>query len=758
MTSEKHEHLSLLFDISELAHMVSDSKDIDGFLRQVVRRVADHLKADVGSIYLLDESTDELVLTATVGLNPLSVGRIRMKIGEGLVGITMAGMRPVCDGTACNHPNFKYFEEAHEEPYKSFLSVPICRGSEKIGVLVVQHEKPDYFDLADIMGLRAISSQLAGTIANARLLIALQGQAGLQESKKITDSVRFIKAESIVPGFAMGPAVPMKPVDPLFVDVPNSEFRNSLPDFQSAVHDTINQLKLLQDQLVRRLPEGAALIFEAHYMILKDPRFSEQITNLIKKGQHAAAAIRSVARHFMGLFENSANAYIREKSQDIEDLAHRMLLNLRIEKAIGSSPLDAHIVIASQLYPSDVLKLASESVAGIILVSGAGTSHVAILARSLQIPLIIAKHRELLQVPENTPVLMDADIGTIYVDPSAQIRNRYRERDLARSRTAGKASGMRPETKTADGTRVQLMANINLLSELGLARELKAEGIGLYRSEFPFIVRSVFPSEEEQVWIYKRLFEQMEDRPVYIRTLDIGGDKVLPYSNSPKEANPELGLRSIRFSLKHRDIFDQQIRAILRAGAHADHLGIMFPMISSVDEFQTAHQAVHDAMAGLAGQKLEYQPNPSIGAMIELPAVIDIMDELAAQADFFSIGTNDLIQYMLAVDRTNESVAGYYQPFHPGILRGLARIVECAVRHGRPICVCGEVAHDRQYIPFLCGIGVRRLSVDPQFLPHVQETVRHLRMDHAMEYAQKLLACATLAEAAEIQSAWQSNC
>jgi phosphotransferase system, enzyme I, PtsP len=602
--------------------------------------------------------------------------------------------------------------------------------------------------------LRAIASQLAGTIAHARLLIALHDTAGPRNDRKVTESVRFIRAESVVTGFALAPAVLLNPTDPLFADVPDTQFRSFLQDFRGAVQNTINQLQLLQDQLVRRLPESAALIFEAHYMILKDPRFSERIADLIQNGQPAAAAIRSVARHFMTLFENSANPYIREKSQDIEDLARRILMNLLIEKAAGSSPLDAHIVIASQLYPSDVLKLASESVAGIILVSGGGTSHVAILARSLKIPMIIANHPELLQVPQGTLVLMDADIGTVYVDPSEHILKQYSERDLARSKTAGNVSCMQPETVTADGTRVHLMANINLLNELELARELKAEGIGLYRSEFPFIVRSVFPSEEEQRVVYAHLFDRMQGRPVYIRTLDIGGDKVLPYSNSPAEANPELGLRSIRFSLKHRDIFDQQIRAILRAGAKAEFLGIMFPMISSVDELQTARQAVHDAVASLAGENLEHHPNPSIGTMIELPAVIDIMDELSAQADFFSIGTNDFIQYMLAVDRTNENVADYYQPFHPGILRGLARIVERAAYHGKPICVCGEVAHDPHFIPFLLGIGVRRLSVDPQFLPGVQESVLRLNLDRAVDYARNLLSCGTLAATAAIRAAW----
>jgi phosphotransferase system enzyme I (PtsP) len=280
---------------------------------------------------------------------------------------------------------------------------------------------------------------------------------------------------------------------------------------------------------------------------------------------------------------------------------------------------------------------------------------------------------------------------------------------------------MAPETRTRDKARVHLMANINLLSELDLALELKAEGIGLYRSEFPFIVRSDLPSEEEQRLVYERLFDKMDRRPVWIRTLDVGGDKVLPYLDTLQEDNPELGLRSIRFSLKHRDIFDQQVRAILRAGAHSPSLGIMFPMISSIDEFRTACQTVRQAIAELTEENLPHHREPQLGAMIELPAIVEIIDELAREADFLSIGTNDFTQYMLAADRTNKHVSAYYQPYHPSVLRALARIVQRAAGSQVPVSVCGEVAHQKDFVPFLIGIGLRRLSVDPQFLPACKE-------------------------------------
>jgi phosphotransferase system enzyme I (PtsP) len=577
MKQNKREHLSLLYDISELSALVSDSKDIDTFLQQVVQSVASHLHADVGSIYLLDDGTGELVLKATQGLNPSSVNRIRMRIGEGLVGVTMAQMLPLCDGVACDNPHFKFFEEAHEEPYPSFLSVPIHRGLEKIGVLVVQHRQPDYFDDADVMALKAIAAQLAGIVANAQVIIGLRRPTKTIPPQPLPGELRFIKGKASVAGFALAPAIALKFGDPLMADASDDTFHGSIQAFQRSLQATIDQLKQLQEQVVRRLPESAALIFEAHAMILKDPRFDRQIVDLIRQGMHAAEAVRSVARQFISLFEQSANPYIREKSQDIEDLARRILFNLRKEKGEGRSPMDGHIVIASQLYPSDVLRLASENVAGIILVNGGTTSHVAIMARSLQIPMIICQRSELLQLPADTRILMDADLGNLYIDPSDPVRRQFAERNRVQRETAGEAARMQPQTFTADGTRVHLLANINLLSELTLARELKAEGVGLYRSEFPFIVRSVLPSEEEQRLVYERLFQQMADRPVCVRTLDIGGEKVLPYLNLPQEANPELGLRSIRFLLKHRDVFDQQLRAILRAGVRTEQLSIMFP-------------------------------------------------------------------------------------------------------------------------------------------------------------------------------------
>ncbi|MFH1982667.1 MAG: phosphoenolpyruvate--protein phosphotransferase [Pseudomonadota bacterium] len=745
MNDERNGHFNLLCDIGALSDLVAGTTDILEFLNRAVALVACHLEADVGSIYLLDPSADELVLRATVGLNPEAVGVVRMRMGEGLVGKTMETARPVREGRAHLNPAFKYFEEAGEDRFDSFLSVPIRRGAENIGVLVVQKADPEYFSEMDAMALKAIASQMAGAIENARLVMHFARISQPDPVQSMDGDMLFIRGESAAPGFARAPVLIYATAHPpLDVDASLTDYVSGVDGLRRALSETQAQLRHLQSQLTRRLPESAALIFEAHFMILKDPRFTAEIERRIADGEATANAVITVARHYMARFTASAHAYLREKSQDIEDLARRLLRNLKADATSVDTAAVGHIVIARELFPSDILKLAVDQVEGIILVSGGITSHVSIIARSLQIPLVIAHRPELLTLPEGTSVLMDADMGNLYIRPTEKTIRQFEGKDRVARDAVRHAGDTLPETRTTDGHRVHLMANINLLAELDTALQLKAEGVGLYRTEFPFLVRAAFPSEEEQVQVYRKLFDRMERRPVTIRTLDIGGEKVLPYLNSFKENNPELGLRSIRFSLSMPDLFRQQLRAILRAAPPTAELGIMFPMIGSLDDFRAARQAVTDAAMELDREGFLHHPRPALGMMVELPAVVELMDAFAAEVDFFSVGTNDFVQYLLGVDRSNDTVAAYYRADHPAVLRAIHRIAAAAMAAGTPISVCGEMAHDIRFIPFFLGIGIRSLSVDPQFLPAVQKTIANLSLADARSRAHALLAETTL--------------
>ncbi len=754
MSRKDRDHFSLLCDIGELAALVTGSHNIETFLDSAVKLVSRHLKADVCSIYLFDETAEELVLKATVGLNPQAVGRIRMKPGEGLVGTTFERLQPIREAFASCNPLFKYFEEANEERFESFLAVPIQRGVQRIGVLVVQHEEADYFTERDVMALKASASQLAGSVENARLLMDLYEATGTSQEIHAQETLTFIRGQAASAGIAQAPITFFRKSHVAFLSGnANLCSRFTVEDFHQAVRQTSRQLAELQARLAERLPESASLIFTAHFMILKDPKFIDRIVDQISEGVTPPDAVRNIARHYIGVFGSSSQAYIREKVSDMEDLAGRILKNMFRHSQERQENEKGKIVIAGELYPSEILKLASEDVQGIILVKGGITSHVSILARSLKIPLVIADHPQLMDLPEDTPVLLDGNVGNIYVRPDKEILVQFAGREAAVNILPRSSDTACDITRTADGTRVRLLANINLLSELGAAKDLNAEGIGLYRTEFPFIVRPTFPSEEEQYLVYRHLFDEMEDREITIRTLDISGDKALVYANATSGKNPDLGLRSIRFSLRHRPMFEQQLRAILRAGADAPGLRIMFPMIGSLDEFREAKNVVTACLADLDRDDLPHHTAPSVGMMVEVPSVVEIMPALAREVDFFSIGTNDFIQYTLAVDRTNEKVAEYYRAYHPAVLRGLARVVRAANAAGREIAVCGEMGHEVEYIPFLVGIGVRTLSVGPQFLTTVHERICGLTIDDAKRQAERLLAQDTLAGALAVLQA-----
>ncbi len=747
-----HDHLDLLCNVGDLAARLAGSPDVASFLDQIVQLVGEHLHSDVCSIYLYDEGTDELVLRATRGLNPESVGEVRLKTGEGLVGMSLKELRPICEHCASSSPHFKAVSGINEEPYESFLAVPILKGIERIGVLVIQRSGHDPFTEDDVRALRATASQLATATETARLLMGLQSAPGRPDTpaKDTPEPRGMVRGRAASPGFARGPAAVLDTARTrrlLAGRFPSEDY--TLEDFQAALDRTAEQLQHLQQRLEERLPEMASLIFDAHLMMLKDPSFVGEITSAIESGTSPPRAVLQVGRSYMEMLGASDHAYIREKAQDIEDLLKRLLLNLTGAGDGGPEPPAGSVVIARELHPSDILKLATSGAAGVALVRGGLTSHVSILARSLRLPLVLVNDRSLLSLEAGTDVLIDAEVGNVYVQPSSEVLEAFDAARAARRDVAEAAAEARPETTTADGERIHLRANINLLSDLALAREVRAEGVGLYRSEFPFLIRASLPSEEEQYVIYRRLIEGAEGGVVTFRTLDLGGDKLLAYYDASPDANPALGLRSVRFTLRHRDVFTQQLRAILRAAADHEPLRIMFPMISSLEEFREARGVLDACIDELRSEGLPCHPAPEVGIMVEVPSAVAIIDELAAEAAFLSIGTNDLTQFMLAVDRTNEKVAPYFAPHHPAVLRAMQAVAEAGRRHGAEVSVCGEVAHEPAYAPFLVGIGVGSLSLDPQSLPDVQKRIAAVRADEARRLAESVLAEPTARGTAE---------
>ena len=741
----KRDHAKLICDVSELSGLFHDTASMDDFLQKITVMVTQHMDCEVCSIYLYYDDLNELVLKANQGLNPSSIGQVRMKIGEGLTGKSFQEKRAICEGQARENPNFRFFPGIGEERFESFLAVPILRGTMEIGVMVIQSEKKDYFSNEDIQILRALTSQLAATIETARLLITLNDQ----KQKKVIPVVdlKYVKGRSGSQGVALAGAVV---IDGLLMDFEHL-VKLSKPlteeDFHKAVEETEKQLQQLQKHIEKDLFDVSGLIFTAQILMLKDKGFLDAILGFIHKGVNPPQAVANVVGEYVRKFGAIEDSYLRDKIYDVKDVGRRLLENMTgLSQHQGE--LENRIVIASELLPSDTIKLFSQKVKGIILLSGGVTSHVSILSRSLNIPLVIADEPGFLSLPEGTRILMDAFTGYIHVDPSEDVVKKVFEREELHKDLDQLKKSIRLKPHTKDGTVIKLMANINLLGDLKAANEFKADGVGLYRSEFPFLIRSSFPSEEEQYLIYRRLVEEMPGKEVTLRTLDVGGDKMLSYYNYGHEENPFLGLRSIRFSLKHKDVFIIQIRAMLRAG-HGARLRIMFPMISSVDEFQQAKGIVQECIYDLEKEKQKIC-QPQLGAMVELPSVIEIIDEIAQEADFLSIGTNDLVQYLLAVDRTNETVANLYLPQHPSVLRALKKIVDAASKHKKDVSICGDMASDPRFLPFLLGIGLRTLSVDSRYLPKLHESLSNITLKQTEQLAKELLKESTVERTSQL--------
>lgn len=746
----KKDPVELICSVSELTSLFESRAGLTGFLQKVVSLVAYHMKAAVCSVYLYDEATEELVLTANQGLNQEYIGKLRMKLGEGITGQSLKELRAILEGRGSLNPHFKHIPNLHEEQYQAFLAVPILHGLRKVGVLVVQDPQPYYFSDNDVRAFRAIAAQLASTIESAKLLMSLHKDpapppAEAQQPPAARKG-RFIKGVSACEGITIGRVLKLSGADQDWAGHLADEGRSfTEADFMLAMSQTETQLADLQRQLGERMADVASLIFDAHVLILKDDEFSGVMLRHIRNGMPPGQAIRQVADNYITLFSQSSSPALREKVHDVRDLGMRLLSNLHRK---ASSPVDYRdqIVVASDLLPSDLLKLSAQKAAGVVLIGGGITAHISVLARALHIPMVIVQDPPLADHEKgtDTTVILDADQGSVIINPTEEVMAHYKAILESRKASALEVT-LHPTTTMRNGRRIRLMANINLLSELPNAQLLKAEGIGLYRSEFPFIVRNDVPTEEEQYRIYRKVLESMPEQEVVLRTLDIGGDKLLSYYPGAAENNPFLGLRAIRFSLRNKDMFMQQLRAMLRAGAGRP-LSVMFPLISAVDDFADARLIVQECIRQLKAEHAACNEHPRLGAMIEVPSAVELAEDLALEADFLCIGSNDLVQYTLAVDRTNEHIADLYVNHHPAVLRAIKRVVDGATAHDKPVSLCGDMATDYRVLPVLIGLGIRTFSMDARKIPKTQAFVNSLRYDEVRDLADEVIRRGSLKE------------
>jgi phosphotransferase system enzyme I (PtsI) len=507
----------------------------------------------------------------------------------------------------------------------------------------------------------------------------------------------------------------------------------------------------LRRELASDLSDHDTRIYDAQLSFLNDQTFRADLERTIQdRACNAEVALQQVIARYEKVFEGMEDAAMRERAADLRDVG-RQLLSVLLEKDRSVYIADGkdYIFAADEFLPSDAGLVDRKHLKGIVTARGGKYSHGAILARSLGIPAVVAVDDVLQRVGNGTQVVLDGDSGALIVEPDAEETERYQRLALEQAEADRRVFEVRfLSSTTPDGVGVRLMANVEASRDLGRIESGIVDGIGLFRTEFAFMERRQFPNEEEQLAMYRKAIEWADDKVVTFRTLDVGGDKPLAYFRTPEERNPVLGWRGLRISLDWPDLFYTQVRALLRASA-GGHARILLPMVTSVEEVARSRAVLEEIKADLVQAGEAHDPDIELGAMVEVPALVDVLDEVLPLVDFLSVGTNDLVQYLLAVDRDNPRIAQMYTPYHPGVIRVLRRIAEKANAQGKPVSICGEIAGDHYFTPILLGLGYRDLSMAPVFLPRVKLMVRAFPIHECEEMAAQALA---LGHAREIRA------
>ncbi len=761
--------LKLLEEITLYLGRVPDPQEA---LEGLVRRIAAGTDCEVCSLYSYDAETEALSLAATYGLPARSIGRVHMRPSEGLVGLVVQEQKPVSVEDALAHPRFKFFPELGEEIYHSFLGVPVGEGVAAMGVLVLQSRRRRRFGEAEVSLLRSVAVQIRSLMHNAHLAERLQREEEARERyrREMSDAISRLEAyerreqaeraegldgdfihlqgHGASPGFGVGRVHRIEPpADITAVEMrPGESPERELARFEKALAASVVEIEEARRHMRALVPEVGGAMFEALRMIIEDRSFAKRVHEEIAKGSSAEWALRVAVDEYVARFRAMRDEYLRERAVDVRDAGQRVLRHLLgIDEEVTQVRPDT-VLVASELTLSDLGGIEHASLRGIVTAAGGVTSHAAILAKSLGIPTVVGADGVFEACCERDVVIVDGNTGTVYVRPGEDLLSEYQRLDEEYRRFQQELEHIRDlPAETTDGHRVAVLANIGLVGELMLADRYGAEGVGLYRTEFPFLSYRDFPSEEEQLALYREVIEHMGARPVTIRTLDLGADKYPSFVARPVEHNPFLGWRSIRVSLELEKIFAEQLRAILRAAGDKP-LRVMFPMITSVEEIRRAREIYSECLSDLAGDGVTLGTDIELGAMIEVPAAVLRAPQIMREVDFVSIGTNDLIQYTLCVDRDNRKVASMYEPLHPAVLQSVRMVVDAAHAAGRRVGMCGEMAGNPLCTAVLLGMGLDELSMGPIYVPLVKKIIRAMSIEDARRIADEVLRYDTVQE------------
>ena len=735
----------MLTALKQIIQEVGQIPDLQPALMRLVEMVKETMSVDSCSIYLTDYAKQELSLVATVGLDPEAVGKVKIGFYEGLIGLVGDREEPINIENAPQHPKFKHFPEVKEEKFHAFIGTPIIYQRKVLGVIAMQQESIRRFSEDEEAFLITLAAQIALEIVTAETL----GNLNLDNKVLINES-RVVNGIPGSPGLVIGRGVAYNAKHDLtqWVAKKSGDAKTQVSLYRSAVEITRAEVDRLSDQIKDNIPEDVSAIFQLYHQLLDANSLGREVEAKIHEGWDAASSLKLVVESYAARFERMSDSYMRERAIDIIDLSNRILRNI-----VGDSNQqfllnkdkpdhEKYILVAREISAPMLAEFPRHLLAGIISIKGSNNSHAAILARAMGVPAVMGLHKISLNILNDQELFLDGYSGEVVLNLNENNRADFQaliaQEEVLQSKVTAQAD--KPSI-TLDGKRISLLVNAGLSANVEMEQFLQGDGVGLYRTEIPFMMRERFPSEQEQYALYHSLLSAHPSKEITMRTLDVGGDKPLSYFPIVED-NPFLGWRGIRLTLDHPDIFLVQVRAMLRASMGLSNLHILLPMISCISEVVEAKRLIKQAFLEVkedAYDQGKLLSKPAVGVMLEVPAVIFQIEQLAQHVDFFSVGTNDLTQYLLAVDRNNPRVSSLYSSYHPSVLNALQQIVTKSNKINIPVTVCGELAGEPAGAVILLAMGYRKLSMNAHSLRKINWVLRNTDISHMQGFLNVLL-------------------